>query len=124
MTIHLPEDLEQSIRSEVLSGRFALVDDAMAEAARLLLREREPAHDEATNPLAVPGSLARIRKPIWEVVDELRQSVPPEELARLPRDGAEQLDNYLYGSPCRPSHGKEGEPGRWASAGQRMTKDG
>ena len=37
MTIHLPNDLETSIQAAVQSGRFASVDDAMAEAARLLL---------------------------------------------------------------------------------------
>jgi len=39
MTIHLPHDLEISIQAAVCSGRFASVDEAMAEAARLLLRE-------------------------------------------------------------------------------------
>ncbi len=39
MTIHLPHDLESSIAAAVHSGQFASVDDAMAEAARLLLRE-------------------------------------------------------------------------------------
>ncbi|MGO9599031.1 MAG: hypothetical protein ACLP7Q_13660 [Isosphaeraceae bacterium] len=39
MTIHLPNDLENCIQAAVQSGRFASVDDAMAEAARLLLRE-------------------------------------------------------------------------------------
>ena len=39
MTIHLPNDLERSIQAAVHDGRFASVDDAMAEAARLLLRE-------------------------------------------------------------------------------------
>ena len=39
MTINLPNDLESSIQAAVRNGRFASVDDAMAEAARLLLRE-------------------------------------------------------------------------------------
>src|SRR4051812_29841472 len=39
MTIHLPKDLETSIQSAVITGRFASVDDAMAEAARLLLQK-------------------------------------------------------------------------------------
>ena len=38
MTIHLPNDLETSIQAAVQSGRFASVDDAVAGAARLLLR--------------------------------------------------------------------------------------
>lgn len=40
MSIHLPEDLESSIRAEVANGHFASLDDAMAEAARLLLSKR------------------------------------------------------------------------------------
>ena len=39
MTIHLPDELESSIQAAVQSGRFASVDDAMAEAVRLLLRQ-------------------------------------------------------------------------------------
>jgi Arc/MetJ-type ribon-helix-helix transcriptional regulator len=38
MTIHLPNDLESSIQAAVDAGRFASVDAAMAEAARLLLQ--------------------------------------------------------------------------------------
>jgi Arc/MetJ-type ribon-helix-helix transcriptional regulator len=40
MTIHLADDLETSIRSLVRDGRFASFDDAMSEAARLLLRQQ------------------------------------------------------------------------------------
>lgn len=39
MTIHLPKDLESRVEAAVESGYFASVHDAMAEAARLLLRE-------------------------------------------------------------------------------------
>jgi hypothetical protein len=46
---------------------------------------------------------AKSDKPIWVVLDELRKSVPPEEFAKLPRDGAEKLDHYLCGSPKRPT---------------------
>jgi Arc/MetJ-type ribon-helix-helix transcriptional regulator len=39
MTINLPQDLKELIQAEVARGRFASIDEAMAEAARLLLRE-------------------------------------------------------------------------------------
>ncbi len=42
MTIHLPDDLESSIRAEVRGGHFASVDEAMAEAACLLLQRPRP----------------------------------------------------------------------------------
>ena len=42
MTIQLPVELESSIAAFVQSGRFRSMDDAMAEAARLLLRQLGP----------------------------------------------------------------------------------
>jgi Arc/MetJ-type ribon-helix-helix transcriptional regulator len=49
VTIHLPNDLENSVQKAVHNGRFASVDDAMAAAVRLLLREieQEPAAMQA-----------------------------------------------------------------------------
>ena len=45
----------------------------------------------------------RVSKPIWEVADELRKSIPAEEWAKLPVDGASQHDHYIYGTPKRPA---------------------
>ncbi len=39
------------------------------------------------------------RKSIWEDIREIAADVPDEVWERLPRDGAEQHDHYLYGSP-------------------------
>jgi Arc/MetJ-type ribon-helix-helix transcriptional regulator len=107
MTIHLPEDLERDIQLEVMSGHFASVDDAMAEAARLLLRQGSevrafPGGDIHTAPASETPTPSQ-RKPIWERADELRKSIPEKEWAKLPTDGAEQLDHYIYGSPKRPT---------------------
>jgi Arc/MetJ-type ribon-helix-helix transcriptional regulator len=57
MNIHLPSDLERSIRAEVASGHFASVDEAMAEAARLLLRRQPKAKrtsGKRANPVQEP----------------------------------------------------------------------
>jgi hypothetical protein len=40
-------------------------------------------------------------RPIWEIITELSAQVPMEEWKKLPSDGAEQHDHYLYGSPKR-----------------------
>lgn len=40
-------------------------------------------------------------RPIWEIFEELGQQVPAEEWGKLPSDGAEQHDHYLYGAPKR-----------------------
>jgi Arc/MetJ-type ribon-helix-helix transcriptional regulator len=104
MTIHLPEDLESSIRAQVLSGHFASEGDLVAAAVRdYLRRQQEQARQDAAAATAVrPGTPSR-RKPLWERAAELRKSIPEEEWAKLPADGAEQLDHYIYGSPKRPT---------------------
>ncbi len=59
MTVILPPEVEKFLLAAVRSGRFASVDEAMAEAARLLIRElsRKPvpqlanAGDESPDPL-------------------------------------------------------------------------
>jgi antitoxin component of MazEF toxin-antitoxin module len=42
------------------------------------------------------------RPPIWERIAAMVADVPPEELAKLPTDGASQHDHYIYGTPKRP----------------------
>lgn len=40
-------------------------------------------------------------RPLWEIAEEISSQVPIEEWEKLPTDGAEQHDHYLYGSPKR-----------------------
>lgn len=126
MTIHLPKDVENSINAEVLLGHFASVDNALTEAWRNFQRQK-PSVQQPTG----QGSIGAMRdaateldeatehahrkwegeehpaqdgrKPIWEAFEEISASVPDEEWAKLPVDGAEQHDHYIYGSPKRPT---------------------
>jgi hypothetical protein len=36
--------------------------------------------------------------PIWEIISEIMRDVPEAALSRLPADGAERHDDYLYGT--------------------------
>ena len=36
---------------------------------------------------------------LWEKLVAIGKQIPPEERANFPRDGARNLDHYLYGSP-------------------------
>ena len=73
MTITLPIDLESRVQAAVRSGQFSSVDDAMAEAARLLIRELDQVRippqadgdDLATDPI-----LGLMRDDI-ELIDEI-----------------------------------------------------
>ncbi len=88
MIIHLPNDLESSIQAAVQSGRFASVDDAMAEAARLLLRtiaqEPKPAPTKTapTDPLL--GIWRDAPEEIDEIVAEAMQRRREEPLRAIP----------------------------------------
>jgi len=46
--------------------------------------------------------IERRRLPIWERIAARAAEIPPEELDKLPPDGAAQIDHYLYGHPKRP----------------------
>src|SRR6266436_2128967 len=104
MTIHLPENLESSILAAVNSGRYASLDDAMAEAASMLVERLSQEHAQPTPPAADQTEPAQARKPIWERILERSAAIPDEEWDKLPVDSAEQHDHYLYGTPKRPRH--------------------
>jgi Arc/MetJ-type ribon-helix-helix transcriptional regulator len=100
MTIQLPESVESSIREMVVSGHFASVDDAMTAAANLLLQTVNPApSDISTDSAASTPPFT----PIWEEFEEIAAGIPDKEWAKLPIDGAEQHDHYIYGTPKRPT---------------------
>jgi Arc/MetJ-type ribon-helix-helix transcriptional regulator len=103
MTIHLPPELESSIQAAVYSGRYASLDDAMAEAAAMLVERLGHEQAQAKPTATQQAGAVPAYKPIWEVAADIRKSIPAEEWAKLPKDGAEQLDHYIYGSPKRPT---------------------
>jgi len=101
MNIHLPEPLKSTILAAVHSGRFASVDQAMAEAASLLVERLQHEQNQSTPPATPQANAVPGYKPIWEVANDLRNNVPPEEWAKLPVDGASEHDHYIYGTPKR-----------------------
>jgi len=41
----------------------------------------------------------RTFKPIYQIFDDLSKTISAEEWEKMPEDGAENHDHYLYGSP-------------------------
>lgn len=41
----------------------------------------------------------QLAKTVWQEIREIVQDVPDEEWQKLPRDGAANIDHYLYGAP-------------------------
>jgi Arc/MetJ-type ribon-helix-helix transcriptional regulator len=99
MTINVSKDAERTIDAAVQSGQFASADQMIDQLVREYAQHAQ-ARSTAAQPLP---SATPTEKPIWEVMDELRRSVPPEEFAKLPVDGASQHDHYIYGTPKRPT---------------------
>lgn len=91
MTIHLSEDLESSLMALVQGGRFSSVDEAMNEAARLLLEQSSPAPTPEPGKGAVCAGSAREHEPLSP--DELdRRLLASGLVVQLP-DPAQDIDD-------------------------------
>jgi hypothetical protein len=82
VTIELPDEQAAALK-------------ARADAEGLSLAEwiRKLAEESAT--------ATRPRRHISEIIRENMSRVPPEIMATLPKDGASEIDHYLYGHPKR-----------------------
>lgn len=83
--------MSANLEQVILERLQALPDKKQEEVLALvdqMLREEPPRTREKA-------------RPIWEIITELSAQVPMEEWEKLPSDGAEQHDHYLYGSPKR-----------------------
>lgn len=84
--IHMsPELLAEARRAASEEQREA--DELVSDAVRRYLRERTPP--------------AASEQPIWETITDLVKEIPDEVFDRLPKDGASQIDHYIYGLPKR-----------------------
>ena len=85
MTIHLPQELESSIRAHVLSGKFASEDDMVAAAVRdYLLRHRQPSPPESgIGSIGAMHDDAELLDQVTQVIMQGRQTrtlrLPPNE---------------------------------------------
>ena len=80
-------------REAALKARAQARGISAEQYARLVLEENLKEHDS-------DGSKPDVRH-ISEVIAEIIAGVPPEEFAKLPKDGASEHDHYLYGHPKR-----------------------
>ena len=87
MNVTLPAELEQLVNEKVDRGEFESADAAVAHAVRHALGPNGDSHE----------SEASGARHIADVFAEIMADVPPDELAKLPKDGASQVDHYIYG---------------------------
>src|SRR5215472_3751048 len=81
MTIHLPPHIESSIQAAVHSGRFASLDEAMTEAASLLVQRlnQEQAQvsplDELHRQMLADGLISQLPNTAADIDDEQEEPV-------------------------------------------------
>jgi hypothetical protein len=89
--------------TEILQQAVTLpTDEQLQLIAHLVetLRQQTPNHSERS--VEVPPEAknpSKTGKSIWQLAEDFIQDLPAAELAKLPVDGAEQHDHYIYGTP-------------------------
>ncbi len=82
MTIQLPDHQEAALTANAQAQGVSAEEYAQQVLAQDLVTAQPPYR-------------------IWDVIADTMRSVPQEDLALLPKDGASQIDHYLYGAPKR-----------------------
>jgi len=77
-------------------ARLVAVARAKGVSTQALVRE---ALDRILATAPDQAELEQEPRPIWELIHDNMKDVAPEEFAKLPKDGASELDHYLYGHP-------------------------
>ena len=77
MTIHLPEPLQADILAAVQSGRYASLDDAMIDAASLLVQrlKQEQAEELETTRQAVVEMKAGQGRPAADMLADMQRII-------------------------------------------------
>jgi len=91
--------MKLELSPEVRAGLLAQAQESglslEAFAEQVLRREALRASQESST------SPKTDDRPIWEVISDIMKDVPDEVFERLPKDGASQVDHYIYGIPKR-----------------------
>jgi hypothetical protein len=89
VTLNLKPEVEAGLLAQAQASGMSL--EAFAE-----LVPREKSRESG-----LPAAISSEERPIWEVITEIVRDVPDEVFDRLPKDGASEVDHYLYGLPKR-----------------------
>lgn len=90
LTIELPDNLAEPLKAHAQSKGVS-----PAGYACLAIKHAIAADNSGTDQEKLSA------RPIWEVIVDNMKDMPPEEFAKLPKDGAGEHDHYLYGHPKR-----------------------
>ncbi|HEY2866865.1 MAG TPA: hypothetical protein VGJ02_07225 [Pyrinomonadaceae bacterium] len=71
----------------------------MSTAEEIAIRVKRLSVEQQEKILEFVESFEPPRRSLLDVVKEIEETIPPEVLEKLPIDGAENHDHYLYGAP-------------------------
>lgn len=94
LKLDIPKEAEAGLLAQAQASGLSL--EAFAE--RVLSEKSREALRGSPDASTPPRTDAR---PIWEVITDIMKNVPDEVFDRLPKDGASQVDHYVYGLPKR-----------------------
>ena len=95
MPIFLSPDLDDRIQQKVIRAGYRTPDEVIRRALDALDAQEQ----QEVRPLVRMENTSAI--PVWQRFQNVAHSIPEEELAALPSDGASEHDHYLYGIPKR-----------------------
>ena len=90
MKLELTPEVQASLLAQAQESGLSL--EAFAERV-LTEKSREALHGSRE----VNTSSTTDERPIWKVITDIMKEVPDEVFDRLPKDGASQVDHYIYG---------------------------
>jgi hypothetical protein len=93
MSSRLTEVIESA---ETLSIEDQL--NLIAHLAQRLSNARSTQQSLQSDRIQVQTELNKKGKSIWQIAEDFVKDIPLEELNKLPTDGAEQHDHYIYGT--------------------------
>ena len=97
LTIELPDELEEPLNTQARAQGVSAAGYVRSVLEHAIEIPRQHGKPPLDGQLEHRGAL----RSIFEVIAENMKDVPPEEFAKLPKDGADEHDHYLYGSPKR-----------------------
>lgn len=95
---------KEQLFQEVEQASEALAEEVLNFLLFTKVRNRHgslPADNRAETPVDSASAPQETGKSLLELFDAFIKDIPEEELAKLPKDGAEQHDHYIYGTPKR-----------------------
>lgn len=98
MTI-INQDVARLIEEQLKSGRYISADEVLLAALKLLQERGNGGHSNGTKEQKTIDTAGTKDDSLAAIFAEIAKDVPDSEWEKLPRDLAQNLDHYLYGTP-------------------------